>query len=419
MSIELNKIINAREIRELLVYVFSPYVKGRAAATIQPFLIGESNTRVPFAHGMKTVKPPSFKKAPRVDYNFIGSLRKEQISIIKECFSFLSSTNTLLLSTHVAFGKTVLAIYIASQLKLPVFIVVNRSVLLSQWEESIRKFIKAARVRILSANEAADFSAFDIFIINVANIPKINQTLFSVGVVIVDEVHLILSEGYGKNLLYFTPKYLIGLSATPYRSDGSNKLFDLFFGNSIVFKPLCRPHVVYKVISSFNPEIKKNASDRMDWGNILAQQGSDTARNELIVKLVEWRKELTFLILCKRVVQITALEALFKRAGISVEAVHGDKQVSGELRRVLIGTVQKLGVGFDDKQVNALIIAADVQEYFIQYLGRVFRNPNVVPVIFDIVDIRNRVLLKHYKQREKVYLQAGSESIKIIDGDAL
>ena len=40
-------------------------------------------------------------------------------------------------------------------------------------------------------------------------------------------------------------------------------------------------------------------------------------------------------------------------------------------------------------KLDALILASDLEEYFIQYLGRVMRREDVEPYIFDIVDILN------------------------------
>tara|TARA_E500000331_G_C17128746_1_gene657204 strand:+ start:165 stop:461 length:297 start_codon:yes stop_codon:yes gene_type:complete len=72
----------------------------------------------------------------------------------------------------------------------------------------------------------------------------------------------------------------------------------------------------------------------------------------------------------------------------------------------LIATISKAGVGFDHPKMDALILASDVEEYFIQYLGRVFRREDVHPLIFDLVDNFNS-LKRHYYTRKKVYEESG------------
>ncbi len=49
--------------------------------------------------------------------------------------------------------------------------------------------------------------------------------LESFGTVIVDEVHLVMARKTFRSLLYVTPRYLIALSATSYRSDGLDAYF--------------------------------------------------------------------------------------------------------------------------------------------------------------------------------------------------
>ncbi len=407
MSIEINHVLNGREIADLLVYVFNPYLKSRASSVIHPYLLGEDNSRVPFYYALqKGLKPPC--NLPSVQFSFKGTLRPEQISIVERSFELLRLNHTLLLSTHVGFGKTILAIYIMTQLRMKTFIIVNRIVLMQQWYASIKSF-SDARVCILEAGIEFDSDEFDVFIINIVNVPKLDTCLFDIGTLILDEAHLILSNKMCNNLLYFTPRYTIGLTATPYRTDGSNKLFELFLGSEKIFKPLLRTHIVYKILTGFKPVIQTRAG-KVNWDSVLSQQAESIERNELIVNLVSARPDKVFMILCKRVSQIKLLRDLFRARNIEVEAVYGTERidVSNQERRVLIGTVQKLGVGFDDKRINSLILACDLQEYFIQYLGRVFRDPNVEPEIFDLVD-DEFILKKHWKARADVYESAGGK----------
>tara|TARA_B100001989_G_C24267493_1_gene329990 strand:+ start:181 stop:543 length:363 start_codon:yes stop_codon:yes gene_type:complete len=91
---------------------------------------------------------------------------------------------------------------------------------------------------------------------------------------------------------------------------------------------------------------------------------------------------------------------------MDVTSLVGVKKYFNYNSRVLVATVQKAGVGFDHPKLDSLIIASDVEEYFIQYLGRVFRTQHTVPMIFDIVD-NNSILLSHYYTRRKIYIQHG------------
>ena len=95
-----------------------------------------------------------------------------------------------------------------------------------------------------------------------------------------------------------------------------------------------------------------------------------------------------------------------KERGENVTSLIGTKQEFEESARILVGTSSKVGVGFDHPKLDTLLLAADLEEYFIQYLGRVFRRKDVEPVIFDLVD-NNGILKKHFLTRRGIYLEHG------------
>ena len=52
----------------------------------------------------------------------------------------------------------------------------------------------------------------------------------NIGCVIADEIHLLATKVLSRCFFYVYPRYLIGLSATPYRPDGMDDLLYSFFG---------------------------------------------------------------------------------------------------------------------------------------------------------------------------------------------
>jgi superfamily II DNA or RNA helicase len=95
---------------------------------------------------------------------------------------------------------------------------------------------------------------------------------------------------------------------------------------------------------------------------------------------------------------------------MNVYTFYGNDKIYENNARILLTTVSKCGVGFDDPRLNAMILAADVENYFIQYLGRVFRSEETRPIIYDIVDT-NFVLEKHWKTRREIYKKYGGEIV--------
>jgi superfamily II DNA or RNA helicase len=159
---------------------------------------------------------------------FTGTLRDEQKVVRNESMDALNQQQSVILSTHVGFGKSILAVYFAYKIQLKTLIIVNRLVLMQQWEGVLKQFIQDPKIQVIKPNKMIDLD-HDFFIVNAINLPKLGY-MPEIGLVLVDEVHLIVSKVLSTCFQYLTPQYLIGLSATPYRNDGMDILLDLHFG---------------------------------------------------------------------------------------------------------------------------------------------------------------------------------------------
>jgi superfamily II DNA or RNA helicase len=370
---------------------------------IYPLKVEKNTLYIPFAYGPY----PRQKRAGfgERELKFSGVLRDEQKVIRNEAIDILNETGSVLISLYTGGGKTVTCINVCSKIKLKTLIIVHRIVLVNQWEESIKKFCAGAKIQILSASSEDEDA--DFYIINAINIPKKSRDFYKgIGVVVVDEAHLIMAEGLSECMLHITPRYVIGLSATPYRHDGLNILFDLYFGTKKIIRKMWHPHIVWKVESGFEPKVETDRSGKINWSALLEEQANNPTRNEMILDIVKQHPDRVFLILCKRVSQARFLIARLIQMGEDVTSLIGTEQQFKKSSRILVGTNSKAGVGFDHDRLDALILAGDIEQYFVQYLGRVFRRKDVKPVIFDIVD-NNQILIKHFKTRRAVYIETG------------
>jgi len=363
---------------------------------------------IPYAFAKRTLKlkPASSKSFGRMDAkNFDGDLREEQIIVKNEAIDHLNKTGSVMISMHVGAGKTITSINIARTIGLKTLVIVNKIVLMNQWSDAIKLFCGGATVQILkpkSKKIEADF-----YIINAINIEKFGIEFFKdIGCVIVDEAHMIMASLISRSLLLVHPRYLIGLTATPYRPDGLDGLLDLYFGSEKIIRELYREHIVYKVETGFTPETKLTTQGRLDWNAILDSQSKDETRNELIISIIKDHPDRNFLVLVKRVEQGKLLEKRLIDEGESATSLLGSNQMFEKTARVLIGTCSKVGTGFDHPKLDTLLLAADVEEYFIQYLGRCMRTRDNIPVVFDLVD-DNPIILKHYNTRRKIYKKHG------------
>jgi superfamily II DNA or RNA helicase len=114
----------------------------------------------------------------------------------------------------------------------------------------------------------------------------------------------------------------------------------------------------------------------------------------------------TILILVKRKDHALKLKKMLQQLNVDVDCfIHTDKTVNYDCK-VLIATYSKGGVGFDHPKLNMLITGADVEENFMQYLGRIFRRDDTVPLYIDLRDELS-TLVKHSQTRLAVCKEVG------------
>ena len=342
----------------------------------------------------------------QIDCSFSGQLRPEQQTIQKEAFQFLNQQGSILIAVYPGGGKTITSLSICSKIRLKTLILVNRVVLMEQWKESVERFFEEkTKIQIVEAQDVLDPDAH-FYVMNALNVPKRDAKQFErIGTVVVDECHMMITQVFIQSLSFVFPRYLIGLSATPYRPDGLDILLDLYFGTERILRQLFRRHNVYLVETGLKIEGKTNEQGKLSWNSVLQEQMEDERRNDLIVRLVQKFSDRSILVLCKRVNQIELLTKKLKEFTTTTTLKGNEVQFDKEAR-VLVASIQKVGTGFSHEKLDMLILACDTEEYFLQYLGRVFRRPDVVPIVVDIVD-KNPVLRRHWRTRKKVYENAG------------
>lgn len=384
-----------------------------SAIYIEPFCISGPYHVIPYSYGREKLNllPPGRDKYPSITNPFIGYLRKEQCSFMKDVGKNLSLYGCAIASAYVGFGKTVTAISIATTIKLKTLIVINKLMLFDQWIESIHRFVgDNPKIQKLSKGNSLDPDA-QFYIVNAQNICKFKHSeLKQIGFVIVDEAHLIVAETLYMSLNHLFPKYVLALTATPYRPDGLTKLLDLFFGTKQVIVKMFRPFTYYKILTGL-----KIQHDGKEWNKVLNAQAESEERNMLISDIVMSHPNRNFLVMVKRVRHGEILYEIIKNAMLesgqikpSITKLLRNNQTFDKSARVLIGTTQKMGTGFDHPSMDSLILASDIKEFFIQYLGRIFRRKDTHPIVFDLVD-EHGILKYHYKEREKVYKEHGGK----------
>jgi len=134
----------------------------------------------------------------------------------------------------VAAGKTVVALKAIEELAVKTLVLVPTIDLMHQWFENIVKLLSIPPSKVglfgggkREVNEVT-IMTYDSASANLENMP----TYF--GLVVADECHHAVSPSYRRALENITAPYRLGLTATPYRSDGLHKYYERVLG-PIVF----------------------------------------------------------------------------------------------------------------------------------------------------------------------------------------
>ena len=349
--------------------------------------------------------------------DFTGTLRPHQQQVRDAAMKSLSETGSIVISAEPGFGKTITSIEMICAINVPTIIFVKQAMIMDQWRDAIAKHAPNKKVAKITSNKAIDHNA-DIYLTNPIILKKpINETRFlssdfeHIKLVVVDELHQIVTKVLHKAFFKFQPDYILGLSATPYRPkmDPFEPAIAWFFGSRVVGSKLFRKHTVYCVKTGFKPETRiQPHTNKLDWSSVLTSQAEDVKRNQIIVDVVRRFPERTWLILVKRVEHAKTLQALFSKEGVDSETIVGSSREFDKSAKILIGTTPKIGVGFDHSPIDALCMAADVLEYFEQFLGRCMRRQDVEPIVIDFEDKFNP-LIKHLKSRIQKYRDHGGE----------
>jgi len=320
-------------------------------------------------------------------------------------------------------GKTVCALYIASQLRVPALVIVNNTFLRDQWQERIQHFLPNARIGSVQG-ELADVQNKDIVIAMLQSLSMKDypvETFKPIGLVIVDECHHIASEVFVQAIPKITSKYMLGLSATPERKDNLMFVMEWVLG-PILYRSeagdMSDPKTRVEVyeFKSEDPEFLEvvyNSQGVMSVANMVNKLAEYEPRTrllcELITDVVRTSPERQLLVLSDRVQLTKDLlaglpdEVRSQSAILSTDVKAANRAEYCATKKVLIATYAMCKEGFDVPTLNTLLIATPRPDVD-QIVGRILRversKRTVHPLILDIVDPQFR---RQFQERLSLY----------------
>ena len=264
---------------------------------------------------------------------------------------------------------------------------------------------------------------------------EVKLRAYKYGMLIVDECHHVSAFSTENLVVSFRAKYVYGLTATPIRRDGHQKIIFYQCGQILYSTTAKQMNKTQSFVHYFIPRFssfhyvqdieeinKKNPSINDYYEKLITNE----ARNQLIVDDVKNAVATGRIpmILSDRIEHLQILKEQLNSYAEEVILLTGrgtQKQkreileklnsVSKSKSLIILATGKYAGEGFDFPRIDTLMLAMPFswKGTLVQYCGRLHRNVEGKEEvqIFDYVDFRISVLDRMYQNRLKGYKQLG------------
>ncbi len=334
-----------------------------------------------------------------VDFSFHGELRPyQQVAVdaaeVKSFGVIESGTGS---------GKTVMALALIAARRQPTLVVVHSKELLYQWKERAEQFL-SCEVGLVGDGRFS-LAPLTISIVNSTR-KRVEELVEQFGHLVVDECHRVPATLFTDVVSRFDCHYLLGLSATAFRSDSEmTKLIYFFMGDRIhqvdsrelkASGAILKPEIIRKS-TSFQYGYRGNYPAMIK--ALTRHQGRNRQILDDIIFAVKQQEATTCLVVSDRVVHCRFFEEKLKAEGINVKLLTG--KISAEERmeivenvqkgrvEVLVATLQLISEGFDCPGLSTLFLTTPIafEGRLLQVIGRIMRPAaNKRARVFDYVD---------------------------------
>ena len=395
-------------------------------------------------------------KGQELNISFRGELRESQIPAVET----MLENETGILHAATAFGKTVVCCDMIARRGISTLILVDRADLMNQWIKRLEEFLdideelpeyqtKTGRTRKRKSLIGNLQGAHDTLtgIVDVAMIRSLKKKdgfhpkLKEYAQVYFDECHHAASDSAIEVLQEINAKYVYGVTATPKRGDGKEKINEFLLG-PIRYRFTAKDraeeqNINHLVYPRFTRTVKPHHLSKTPYGNDAYELiRNNDVRDEQIIRGVAdcVQAGRTPVVLTKYVDHAKKLSERLKTYAdrlILLTGANGTKARRAQVEElnkvddsdslILVGTGSLLGEGFDFPRLDTLFMATPVsgENVVEQYVGRLNRDydgkENVI--VYDYVDSHIPKFDKMYSARLKAYKKIGYELCVNMDGE--
>lgn len=392
----------------------------------------------------------------KIKVSFKGNLRDSQMPAVEN----MLENETGILHAATAFGKTVVCCDMIARRGVSTLILVDRADLMNQWLKRLDEFLeideelpeyktKTGRTRRRKSLIGNLQGTHDTLtgIVDVAMIRSLKKKdgfhpmLKEYTQVYFDECHHAASDSAIEVLQEINAKYVYGVTATPKRGDGKEKINEFLLG-PVRYRFTAKDraeeqNIDHLVYPRFTRTVKPHHLSKTPYGNDAYEliRNNDVRDEQIISDVADCvQAGRTPVILTKYVDHAKKLSERLKKYAdrlILLTGSNGTKARRAQVDElnavadsdslILVGTGSLLGEGFDYPRLDTLFMATPVsgENVVEQYVGRLNRDyegkENVI--VYDYVDSHIPKFDKMYAARLRAYKKIGYELCVSMDGE--
>ena len=410
-------------LKELLMV--KPYVPGspeQVQNTFPAYRESDKKMYVPRYFGEEIfgqAKEIKITEGADINLEFQGTLRENQVPVVEKYLKHVDTGGGGLLELPCGFGKTSISLHIISRLKKKTLVIVHKEFLMNQWIERIQQFLPTAKIGKIQG-QVIDIDGKDIVLAMLQSLSMKDypSSLFdSFGLTIIDEVHHISSEVFSCALFKLVTKYMLGLSATMNRKDGTTKVFKMFLGDVVYKQERSKDEevivrgITYQIDDAEYNELELDFRGQTAASKMLSKICTYNRRSEFILKVLqdmiaENPKQQIMVIASYKNILNYFYEAInFRNIATVGYYVGGMKEAAlkiSETKQVVLATFSMAAEGLDIKSLTTLFMVTPMTNIE-QSVGRILRQKHeFAAVVVDIIDTHDN-FQRQWSKRKAFY----------------
>ena len=329
-------------------------------------------------------------------------------------------------------GKTVMACAVIGKRKTPTLVLLHRKQILEQWKTQLSTFlnIPLKEIGAIANQKRKPTGRVDVGMLpTITKMADAEEVLSQYGQIIIDECHHIPAQSFETLLKKCSSKFILGLTATPYRADGHQAIIHMQCGpirhemKAVDGVPLRKRVIVRETAFKLPADLGPQPPIHTVWEHLVADQSRlnlvaddviASVKNGRFPLIISERKQHLAGIahsLAQKAPDIAAKGYLFtgelgKKARSKLLGELKESLTSGE-KPYILATGAFIGEGFDLPALDTLLVAMPVsfKGKLIQYAGRLHRpfSWKSEVVIYDYADTSSPLTISMFRKRVHAY----------------